>query len=51
VVDVRVAQDDRLDAACLEWRLAPVPLAEFLQTLEQAAVKQNVVIIGADEVL
>ena len=41
VIDVRVGEDDRIDAAGIDRELGPVLQAQGLQTLEQSAVDED----------
>lgn len=51
VVDVRMTNDDRGDLARIEIGLQPVTQPEFLDALEEAGIKKDLLSPIADEVL
>jgi hypothetical protein len=51
VVDVRVGEDDRVDARRIERRRRPVAQAQLLEALEEAAIDEDGGAARRDEVL
>lgn len=50
VVDVGVGQDDSVQRLRVEWRAAPVLLAELLVALEEPAIDEDASAVALDEV-
>ena len=50
VIDVGVRDDDRVQRRRIELEVAPVPLAQLLQSLEEPAIEQHAAPAGGNEV-
>ena len=48
VIDMRVSDDHRIDRSSIERRLLPVPVAQIMTALKQAAIDQHVCMISFD---
>ena len=51
MIEVRVGEDDRCDGAGVHRQPGPVALAERLEPLEHAAVDENAMCVGLEQVL
>src|SRR5215211_349112 len=51
VVDVCVSDQNSIQRTCIEGRLLPVSFAQFLQTLEESAINEDVRLLSVDQVL
>jgi hypothetical protein len=48
VIDVRVRNENCVQRTGIEWRVLPVALAKFLESLEHSAVNQHLGLVGLD---